>query len=61
MKFRTFVGNIEIYLSKERFDLLWNLVDYDLSGSVSLDEKLVSIFPEIKSLLKQEMKLVETV
>ena len=61
VEFRTFLGNIEIYLSKERFDLLWNLVDYDLSGSVSLDEILVFLFPEMKSLLKQEMKLVETI
>ena len=51
-------GEMEIFLTKEKFEIIWKLIDYDISGSVSLDEIFVFLFPDMKTALKHEMKIV---
>lgn len=59
MEFRNFLGSIGIYMSKARFDIVWEAVDLDLSGSISWDELFVLVFPEYQSDITDELELME--
>lgn len=60
-EFREFLGSLEVYLTKEKFDLLYRYIDSDNSSCLSRDEVLVYIFPEMKSTLKEELKIIKKI
>lgn len=60
-EFREFLGSMEIYLTNEKFKLLWRKIDLDNNGTISKDEILVYLFPELKSLLKDELKIIRRI
>ena len=58
-EFREFLGHMHVYLSQRMFDLLWNSLDQDLSGSINFDELFVFIFPLSKDKMKAELGSVQ--
>jgi hypothetical protein len=61
LEFREFLGSLNIYIGKSHFDILWEAIDLDLSGKVTWDELFVIVFPEFKSDIREEAKVVENV
>jgi Ca2+-binding EF-hand superfamily protein len=58
-EFRLLLGNsLKVYLTLERFDILWKVIDFDLSGEVTWDEVFVFVFPHLKKAMKEELKTV---
>jgi Ca2+-binding EF-hand superfamily protein len=58
-EFREFLGHLHVYLSQRMLDLLWNVLDHDLSGSINFDELFVFIFPLSKDKMKTELGSVQ--
>jgi Ca2+-binding EF-hand superfamily protein len=56
-EFRNFLGTLNIFMSKQRFDILWEAVDYDMSGAITWDELYILAFPEYLFDIKEEMRL----
>ena len=60
-EFRSFLGKLELFLRKEKFYLLWRYLDIDNSGTLSRDEILIFLFPELKNNLKNTLYIVQTI
>ena len=60
-EFRSFLGTLEVYLTKEKFNLLWRYLDVDNNGTLSRDEILLFIFPELKNAVKNEIKIIRKI
>lgn len=58
-EFRSFLGQLDIHLTRSKFELLWGVVDYDLSGIVSFDEIFIFIFPELKNLVRDNLDVTK--
>ena len=58
-EFREFLGSLHVYLSQRMLDLLWNVLDHDLSGSINFDELFLFIFPSSKDKMKTELGSVQ--
>jgi calcium-binding protein CML len=58
-EFRNFLGSLNIFMPKERFDIIWESVDLDQSGAITWDELFVLVFPEFKYDLKEQMVLLD--
>jgi Ca2+-binding EF-hand superfamily protein len=58
-EFRELLGHLYIYLSQRMLDLLWNSLDLDMSGSISVDELFAFIFPLSKDKMKDELASVQ--
>lgn len=58
-EFRNFLGNLNIFMPKDRFDIIWESIDYDQSGSITWDELFVLLFPEFKYDLKEQLELLD--
>jgi Ca2+-binding EF-hand superfamily protein len=58
-EFRQFLGDLKIFMKHESFKLVWNRIDFDLSGEVTWDEVYVLLFPENKEMFKLELEVVE--
>lgn len=61
LEFREFIGSLDIFMGKRHFDILWEAIDIDLSGSVTWDELFVIVFPEFKHDIKEELKVLEAI
>jgi Ca2+-binding EF-hand superfamily protein len=57
-EFLQLLTDLKVFLSKRAFKILWQAVDYDLSGEISWEEMFIILFPELKSLLKEELEIV---
>ena len=51
--FRRILGDLRIYMSRDSFGLLWQAVDYDLSGGLDAIEIEELFFPRAKSIVKK--------
>ena len=60
-EFRELLGHLQIYLSQRKLDLLWSVLDFDLSGSLNVDEVFKFIFPLSKDKLKDELAIVRRI
>lgn len=60
-EFRTFLGTLSVNLSKEKFDILWSVVDYDLSGAVTCDEIVIFIFPNLKRSMRGNLDIIKRI
>jgi len=58
VEFVQLLTDLKVYISKRAFKILWNAIDFDLSGGISWDELFVILFPELKSIMKQELQIV---
>jgi len=58
-EFRELLGHLHIYLSQRKLDLLWSVLDYDLSGFINVDELFAFIFPLSKDKLKDELVIIK--
>lgn len=58
-EFRNFLGTMNIFMPKERFDMVWESIDYDLSGAITWDELFVIVFPEYQYDVMSEMHLLQ--
>lgn len=58
-EFRELLGHLHIYLSQRKLDLLWSVLDYDLSCSINVDELFAFIFPISKDKLKDELSFIK--
>jgi hypothetical protein len=56
---RDFLGKLKVYLTKEKFELLWVVLDNDLSGYVTCDEVLLFVFPEIGKSIQKDIQILE--
>ena len=54
-EFRSFLGRMNVYLTKSHFEICWHKIDYDLSGGISFDEIFSFIFPGLRDTLKQNL------
>lgn len=61
LEFREFLGSLNIYIGRSHFDILWEAIDLDLSGKITWDELFVVVFPEFKSDIRDELKIIENV
>lgn len=59
-EFRMFLGSLNIFMPKERFDIVWDAVDYDLSGAITWDELFVLVFPQYQKDMHDEQILLES-
>jgi Ca2+-binding EF-hand superfamily protein len=59
-EFRMLLGkSLHVYLTMDRFGILWKVIDFDLSGEVTWDEVFVFVFPHLKKAMKEELKTVD--
>lgn len=58
-EFRKLLGTLNAYLTIEKFDILWKVIDFDLSGEVTWDEVFVFVFPERKREMKEELRTID--
>ena len=57
-EFLTLLTDLKVYISKRAFKILWQAIDFDLSGEISWDEMFIILFPELKSAMKAELAIV---
>ena len=57
-EFLLLLTDLKVYISKRAFKILWQAIDYDLSGGISWDELFIILFPELKALMKKELLIV---
>jgi Ca2+-binding EF-hand superfamily protein len=60
-EFRDFFGDLKIYMSPESFSLVWNVIDFDLSGEVTWDEVFVLLFTHEKEAFKLELEVLQDI
>lgn len=58
-EFQTFLENLDVVLSKEKFNMLWSCVDYDLGGSISMDELVMFLFPHLKNSMRGNLDVIK--
>jgi Ca2+-binding EF-hand superfamily protein len=58
-EFRHFLGTLDIYMSKARFDIAWEAIDFDLSGAITWDELFILVFPEYQYDIREEVRLFD--
>jgi Ca2+-binding EF-hand superfamily protein len=57
-EFLMMLTDLKVYISKRALKILWQAIDYDLSNALSWDEMFVILFPELKSVMKEELAIV---
>jgi hypothetical protein len=56
---RDFLGQLKVYLTKEKLDILWKVLDNDLSGFVTWDEVLLFVLPDISKSIQKDLAVLE--
>lgn len=52
--FKVFLSKINVFISNDKFNLLWSELNYDNSGYISFNDICKSIFPNLSSFLRHK-------
>lgn len=61
LEFKKFLAELNVHLSRKKFNLLWRAVDEMIEDSISEDQVILFLFYEKKAALKEELEVVNEI
>lgn len=61
LEFRRFLAELNVHLSRKKFNLLWRAIDETIDDSISEDQIILFLFYEVKAALKEELDVVSDI